>query len=162
MSDENNEEIANAATTAAEKTEEKSKTSKAKEVAKEAIKKGAAKHSLLAALAPILMGVFVFIVILIIIIGIAMFFVAMPGMVMEQLTALGKKVGDAVARFFGEDQTLNVENEQIYDTLDYLEQMGYDLKGYGFLTDYVSNTDQIDEEAPDDNGVNLDEDVGVL
>ena len=162
MSDENNEEIANAATTAAEKTEEKSKTSKAKEVAKEAIKKGAAKHSLLAALAPILMGVFVFIVILIIIIGIAMFFVAMPGMVMEQLKALGKKVGDAFARFFGEDQTLNVENEQIYDTLDYLEQMGYDLKGYGFLTDYVSNTDQIDEEAPDDNGVNLDEDVGVL
>ena len=162
MSDENNEEIASAATAAEKKTEEKSKTSKAKEVAKEAIKKGAAKHSLLAALAPILMGVFVFIVILIIIIGIAMFFVAMPGMVMEQLKALGKKIGDAFARFFGEDQTLNVENEQIYDTLDYLEQMGYDLKGYGFLTDYVSNTDQIDEEAPDDNGVNLDEDVGVL
>src|SRR5690625_2628906 len=140
MGEENNEEIANAATTAEKKTEEKSKTSKAKEaakVAKEAIKKGAAKHSLLAALAPILMGVFVFIVILIIIIGIDMFFVAMPGMVMEQLKALGKKIGDAFARFFGEDQTLNVENEQIYDTLDYLEQMGYDLKGYGFLTDYV-------------------------
>ena len=45
MGEENNEEIANAATTAEKKTEEKSKTSKAKEaakVAKEAIKKGKA------------------------------------------------------------------------------------------------------------------------
>ncbi|HIT71650.1 MAG TPA: hypothetical protein IAD08_07030, partial [Candidatus Scatovivens faecipullorum] len=152
MGEEENEEIANAATTAEKKTEEKSKTSKAKEaakVAKEAIKKGAAKHSLLAALAPILMGVFVFIVILIIIIGIAMFFVTLPGMVMEKLKALFEDLGNFIAAWYGADTTEQISDTDVFETLDYLEQMGYDLKGYGFLTDYVGDDDSGVEKEDD-------------
>ena len=126
------------------------------------IKSGAAKQSLLAALGPILLWAFVIIVILIIIIGIAMFLVTMPGMVMEQLKALFKEAGNFIAAFFGADTTKQIENTEIYSTLDYLEQMGWDLKGEGFLTDYVKSEDEIDEDANKDNGVNLDEKVGVL
>ena len=126
------------------------------------IKSGAAKQSLLAALGPILLKAFGIIVFLIIIIGIAMFLVTMPGMVMEQLKALFKEAGNFIAAFFGADTTKQIENTEIYSTLDYLEQMGWDLKGEGFLTDYVKSEDEIDEDANKDNGVNLDEKVGVL
>ena len=66
-----------------------------------------------------------------------MFLVTMPGMVMEQLKALFKEAGNFIAAFFGADTTKQIENTEIYSTLDYLEQMGWDLKGEGFLTDYV-------------------------
>ena len=126
------------------------------------IKSGAAKQSLMAALGPILLWGFVIIVILIIAIGIAMFLVTMPGMVMEQLKALFKEAGNFIAAFFGADTTKQIENTEIYSTLDYLEQMGWDLKGEGFLTDYVKSENDLDKEANKDNGVNLDEKTGVL
>ncbi len=96
----------------------------AKRLAK-SVKSGAAKQSLMAALGPILLWGFVIIVILIIVIGIAMFLVTMPGMVMEQLKALFKDAGNFIAAFFGADTTKQVENTEIYSTLDYLEQMGF-------------------------------------
>ena len=102
--------------------------------------KSAAKHSALTALGPILFWVIVVILIIIIIVGIVMFFITMPGMVMDKLKELAKNIADDFASFFGGDTTTFIENQAIYDTLDYLEQMGYDLKGYGFLTDYVEDS----------------------
>lgn len=102
----------------------------------QSIKSGAAKQSLLAALGPILLWVFVIIVMIIIIIGIAMFLVTMPGMVMDQLKAIVKELGNYVAAFFGADTTEQIEDTEIYSTLDYLEQMGWDIKGEGFLTGF--------------------------
>ncbi len=103
--------------------------------------KNAAAKSLIKVLLPVLTWVLVFIIILIIIIGIVLFFITMPGMVMDKLKELSKNVGKGIAGFFGEDKTKQVDDEEICDVLDYLEQMGYDLKGYGFLTDYVGPKD---------------------
>ena len=99
--------------------------------------KNVAKKSLVKILLPILTWVLVFIIILIIIIGIVLFFITMPGMVMDKLKELSKNIGKGIAAFFGADTTKQVDDEEICGVLDYLEQMGYDLKGYGFLTDYV-------------------------
>ncbi len=107
--------------------------------------KNAAQKSLIKFLLPILTWVLVFIIILIIIIGIVMFFLTMPGMVIEQIKQLARNVGEAVASWFGEDETKQISDEDINEVLDYLEQMGYDLKGYGFLTDTVgSNEDGVE------------------
>ncbi len=110
---------------------------KIQEKLSKSVTKNAAQKSLIKALLPILTWVLVFIIILIIIIGIVLFFITMPGMVIEQIKELAKDVGNTVASWFGEDTTKQVEKVDINKTLDYLEQMGYDLKGYGFLTKYL-------------------------
>ena len=126
---------------------------KVQERLSKSLKKNVAKQSLMKVLMPILIYAIAFIMILIIIIGIILFLITMPGMVMDQLKAFARQVGDAVSSWFGSDSTTQVNDEDVYETLDYLEQMGYDLKGYGFLTDYVGE---------DDDGVERDEENDTI
>ena len=126
---------------------------KVQERLSKSLKKNAVKQSLIKFLLPILINVLVFLMILIIIIGIIMFIITLPGMVMEQLKQLAKDVGNAVASWFGADSTKQVDDVRIYDTLTYLEQMGYDLKGYGFLTDYVGEDDDGVERDEEDDSI---------
>jgi len=122
----------------------------AQKVAKEGAKKIAGKASLMGPLAHVIAVAAPILVIVIILGGIILFFLTMPGMVMEQLKAILRELGDYVAAFFGADTTEMIQDTDIYKTLDYLEEMGYDLKGYGFLTDYVGDED--DGVERDDEG----------
>jgi hypothetical protein len=119
---------------------------------KKSAKSGAAKHSVLAALGPILFWVFVIIVILIVIIGIAMFLVTMPGMVMDQLKEIFKDVSNSIASWFGEDSTTQVDYDVLYETIDYLNEMGYDIKGYGFLTSFIESESDLTKDQKKDIG----------
>ena len=126
------------------------------------VTKNAAKQSLLHVLMPIITWAAVIIICIIILIGIIMFFITMPGMAMEQLKAYGKKVADAFSAFFGGDKTTQVGDEEIYGVLTYLEQMSYDLKGYGFLTDYLDSSNYLDDVAESKKeDAHLDEKIGV-
>ena len=117
---------------------------------KDAGKKAAVKGKLAAAMGPVIFWASVAIVAIIIIIGIIMFFETMPGMVMEKLKALGKSIAKAWNSWWGSDDTQQVDNTQIYQALDYLHEMEYDLKGYGFLTKYVDGEES--GVKRDDNG----------
>ena len=141
----------------------------AKKLAKKAAKKGASKGAATAAAGPVIFWATVVIVVIIILVGIIMFFATMPGMVMEKLKELFKALGDAIASFFGADTTIQIEDDQIYETLDYLENMGYDLKGYGFLHGYFEksdeNTSKIEDQLSDDQkkaGYFVDKNIGVV
>lgn len=90
----------------------------------------------------VLFWVFVVIVAIIILTGIIMFLVTMPGMIMDKLKALFKEIGNYVAAFFGADTTQQIDDIRIYETLDYIEDMGWDLKGEGFLTGYYETGDE--------------------
>ena len=90
----------------------------------------------------VLFWVLVVIVILIIIIGVLMFLITMPGMVMAKLKELFQAIGDAVAAFFGADTTKQINKVELFETLDYIEDMGWDLKGEGFLTGYYKLGDE--------------------
>lgn len=161
-SSDNNEDAS--MTQAQESSMSKSKESwskKTTDAVKKAVKNWKGKSSLLAAIGPILLWIFIALVILIIIIGLVMFLVTMPGMVMEQLKALFNSLGNYVAAFFGADTTQQIDDTEIFDTLDYLEQMGYDLKGFGFLTDYVDSLD-VGEDYDNSNGAKLDTKTGVI
>ena len=164
MPEENNQDDAIAQ--AQESSESRSKQSWSKKTTnavKKAVKNWKSKSSVIAALGPILLWIFVALVILIVIIGLVMFLVTMPGMVMEQLKSLFNSLGNYVACFFGADVTKQIDDTEIFDTLDYLEQMGYDIKGFGFLTDYVDSLAVNDEQDYDDsNGAKLDTKTGVI
>ena len=109
----------------------------AQKIAQKGAKKFAGKASLMGPLAHIIAVAAPILIIIIILGGIILFFLTMPGMVMEQLKAIFKEVAAGICSWFGADDTKQVEDKEIYEALDYLEEMGYDLTGYGFLTDYV-------------------------
>ena len=116
-------------------------------------KKEAAKQSLLKAITPILIYVGLFLLILFIIIGIIMFLQTMPGIVMQDLKGKFAQLGNNIVSFFGADTTKLIEEKEIYGVLDELEAMGYDLKGYGFLTEYVDKDVEGNLEDDEDDGV---------
>jgi len=142
----------------------------AKKAGEAAVKKGA-----MLALSHVIFWAAIIIIALIVLIGIAMFFVTMPGMVMSKLKNLIKAAGNAWCSFWGEDETEQIENRQVYEIMDYVEQMGYSLKGHGFLTHYLNQGDAVSttkvmydgedithEEMMEDDQVEYDEDLGVF
>lgn len=112
-----------------------------KKVANMAAKKIIGKGSMMGPLSHVLIAIAPILILVIFLIGIILFLLTMPGMVMEKLKALFNDVANAIAAYFGADTTQMVDDEDIYATLDYLEEMGYDLKGFGFLTDYIGDSD---------------------
>ncbi len=84
--------------------------------------------------------VLIIILILIVVIGIIFFFITMPGMVVG-------KIGDAINSFRENVEAfmdgnnaakIFVNREQVLGAAEYLNQMGYDLDGFGFLDDEVT------------------------
>ena len=71
---------------------------------------------------------------IIVITGTVFFFVGMPGLVGEKLKQLGQNILDSLQNMLqgAED---NVKTEEIASVANYLESMGYDLKGEGFITE---------------------------
>lgn len=146
-----------------EKAKEEIKKKAAKETAKKAATKTAtklaAKSSLMAALGPILVWAAIIIVAIIILVGIIMFFMTVPGMVMDKLKSFTTDLAKSLASFYGADSTAMISDEEKYEVLDYLEQMGYDLKGYGFISE---NVDSSDPNYDEKQGVIRDPDTGKI
>ena len=53
-----------------------------------------------------------------------------------------------------------IDDIEIFETLNYLEEMGYDLKGFGFLTDYATEEDLADLD--DKTNAKIDKELGVI
>ncbi len=102
------------------------------------------------AISRIFIILFIIIALITITLGIIMFFVTMPGMSMDRLNQLSEKIGIDIDKMFN-NGSVEVKDQDIYDIMDYLVGMGYDLKSFGFLTDnsdrYEDNTlkDDIDD-----------------
>ena len=126
---------------------------KAKKEIKKKVVSGAGKKSLIAALGPILMWAAIIIFAIIIIVGIVTFLMTMPGMVMSKLKEFAEDIGKSIASYFGANEITFVDDEEIYEVLDYFEDMGYDLKGYGFLTDFADKDDHGNLIDDEDDGV---------
>lgn len=123
----------------------------------------AAKLSLAAPLATVLFWVFVVIVALILLIGIIMFIVTMPGLMMDKLKNLAQDIANGWLAWWGGDKSKQITEEKIYETLDYIEDMGFDLKGYGFLTGYKDD-DDVDSLTAEQKeaGYSVDDAIGVI
>ncbi len=128
---------------------------KAKKEITKKVAEGAAKKSVIAAMGPILAYVAIIVFAIVVITGVVVFLMTMPGMVMSKLKKLAYNIGNGIASYFGSDETYQkVDDNEINILLDYLDDMGYDLKGDGFLTGYKTGNDL-------DGGDYLDEKQGV-
>lgn len=75
-------------------------------------------------------------------IGIIIFFISMPGMVMEKMKKYSEDFGKGLSsKVFGINTGKELSEKSIYETLNYLEEMGYDLNSYGLTNN--ENTDDI-------------------
>ena len=172
-----NDEIKEEKTSKSHENKAKSKAEKiSKKLKEKTMKKAATKGKLVAGMGPVIFWVVIFLLVIIILIGVSMFFVSMPGMVMEKIKRIFSDLGNYVSAFFGADTTKQIKQEDIYQSLDYLEEMGYDLKGFGFITDYYKSTDSNinnviadglteEDKALDENGnpnYVVDDETGVI
>ncbi len=133
----------------------KSKTKNMKNMFSKMTKNKAGTRTLVKALSKILVTCGWYILAFIVIVGIIMFFLTMPGMVMEKLKGLFKALADTWSAWWGGDTTEQFEDVEIYNVLNYLDDMGYDLKGYGFVTEFL--TKPIEEYVDGGAGENLNE-----
>ena len=153
---------------AVQESAEKAAQKVTQKMAKETTKKVAAKASLMGPLGHIIAIAAPILIIIIILGGIILFLLTAPGMVIEKLKGLGKALARGMASWFGADDTEMVDDTVIYQTLDYLEEMGYDLKGYGFLTDYLTQDDYNNMTEKEKNKIgpadkiDFDDEVGVI
>ena len=108
-------------------------------------------------LGPIIFWATVVIIAIVVLVGIGTFLMTTPGLLMDKLKELSKAIGNSILSAWGYDTTKMVDDEAVYNVLDYLERMNYDLKGYGFLSGYTY------EVGNDDDGENkyVFEDVDV-
>lgn len=129
---------ANMVGNAAKQTGKQASKEASKKAAEQAAKqagKAAVKAGSKLALGPILFWVILIVLIIIFIVGILFFFITMPGIVVG-------KIGDAINGFrtaVGDyvDSTNKAEKvvkEEVVKAAKYVENMGYDLQGYGFLS----------------------------
>lgn len=121
----------------------------AKQAAKAAAKAGtkvAAKAGI-AASPPVLIAILV-IVAIIFLIGVISFFSIMGDMIIGKIKGFLQGVWDALETVFTGDQAeAKINDEQVKNAASYLEQMGYDLVGMGFVkTEY--NTTNKNEGEP--------------
>ena len=94
--------------------------------------------SLIAPFLPYIAIVIVVILIIIAMIGLIMFLLMLPGVMMGQINEFLDKAGTALAKFWEGDAEAMVETEDIVSVANYLENMGYDLRNYGFVTSPVT------------------------
>ena len=170
--EENGEETEEGGEESSEQSEKQSKSGTktggvAKDIAKKKIEKevkqkiltkmGTTKlMSLLAPILPYLAIALLIIILIIILIGIIMFLLMLPGILMGKITALVEGAAKALESFWEGKEDAAVDTEDIIGVADYLENMGYDLKEYGFVTSPVEKAsfDGSAEDAYiDDSGI---------
>ena len=170
--EENGEETEEGGEESSEQSEKQSKSGTktggvAKDIAKKKIEKEAKQKiltkmgttklmSLLAPILPYLAIALLIIILIIILIGIIMFLLMLPGILMGKITALVEGAAKALESFWEGKEDAAVDTEDIIGVADYLENMGYDLKEYGFVTSPVEKAsfDGSAEDAYiDDSGI---------
>ncbi len=89
--------------------------------------------SLLGPLLPYIAIAVLIILAIIMIIGIVAFFLTLPGLLRDKLNALGQSIADGIKSIFMPEAAV-VHEEDIVELAQYINSMGYDVLGYGFVT----------------------------
>lgn len=137
-------------------------------VAKNATKKVAEKmvaNSMLS-LGPLLpyIGIAIAVILIIIaIIGIIGFLTTVPGLMKDKLHSFGKSIGIGFRSLYNTSANAATTDDEILELAKYINEMGYDLMGFGFVTpkdhtqvitsDYLESQGYTVEENQDDGTV---------
>ena len=110
---------------------------------------GAAGAGVATTIGPVILIIAIIIIIIIVVIGIIFFFTTMPGMVVGKIGEAINKFREGVEDFVngGDAAQIYVDRQQVIDAAEYLETMGYDLEGYGFLDDSTKQIVSAEEKT---------------
>ncbi|MCR5186104.1 MAG: CHAP domain-containing protein [Clostridia bacterium] len=97
---------------------------------------GAAAGGVLAAAWPVVVIILIIVAIIIIVTGFVMFFLTIPGMILGQIKSFSVGIYDGIMDMLIGSEN-NVKMSEVIEVADYIENMGYDLHGAGFLTDQI-------------------------
>lgn len=100
------------------------------------------------------------IVLSLIIIGIIQALLSMPGMVLGKLKEFGQYMLSQIVGFFtGDTVTTRIDGEDVIDIAQYIQDMGYDIEGYGFgKVEYEEDEDTTDKVGIDNSNIkNIDD-----
>ena len=138
---------------------------KVQEIAKDAASKGARKVSknviknqvsskVLTALLPYITVALVFILVAIIIIGILAFFLTLPGMMGQKITEIFEDLSKSIQSIYKGEVDASITNKEVIELANYIENMDYDLIGYGFvrpnLDSSVKTVEQLSKDGYED------------
>lgn len=139
---------------AAEEGSKKAAEEGAKQVAKEGVKQGATQAATQAggtaaaagtAATPvgwIILIIIAIIVLIIIIVGIFTAIQSMPGLLTGKLKNIGNQFIEGLLSLTVTEQAeAQINQEDLNDVANYIEEMGLDLKGFGFLSEEVASTE---------------------
>lgn len=134
------------------KTKQNNNNSNAKKIAQNAekVKKLANKFKGWVKYLPIIIKAIIIILIVLILIGLIQFFRTMPGMYLENVKEFGLNLwGNIVGFFNGDNITVTVTEEDQIALAQRIQDMGYDVVGYGFADatyeyDNADNSQDID------------------
>lgn len=99
----------------------------------------------------VILGIAVFVLIVVILIGIISFFMTMPGMVRDSIVEFVNDLWTKFKSFWVGTAEGSISTEQVVGISNRLEEMGYDLVGYGFMT--ASEYEGITREETEENSV---------
>ena len=98
-----------------------------------------------------ILGAISVVIITIIVTGSAMFLHTLPGNAISKLKVYGKKLATGLSFWFYGDSSEQINENIIYSSIMNLENMGYDLLGYGLITDLKTEKDVGEYEYLDEN-----------
>ena len=104
---------------------------KTKQGAKKVLKNKKVQAFLIAHL-PIIIIIVLIIIAILMLIGIIVFLVTMPGLLMEKIEEFIKvPIGNICGMFSGDSTTAKISKEEVVSLAQYLQNMGYDIETYG-------------------------------
>ncbi|MCR5186166.1 MAG: hypothetical protein K6D97_03510 [Clostridia bacterium] len=99
----------------------------------------AAVGGVFAAIWPVLLVILIIVVAIIVVSGFVMFLLTMPSIILGNVKNYAVSFYDGIINLaIGEDK--NVKMSQVIEVADYIESMGYDLHGAGFLSDEIEGS----------------------
>lgn len=100
--------------------------------------------------APALGYVLLVLLIIFIIGGLIAFFLTMPGLMMEKINKTLNNIVTTIKSFYGSTVDAHTSDEDIIELAKYIENMDYDLIGYGFIKPIVNDNIKLSEELIQD------------
>ena len=128
------------------------KANKAKKIAQKAdkAKKAAQKVKTWIKYLPIIIKVGLIVLVILILVGIVQFFRTIPGMYLENAKEFGMNLwGEIVGYFNGDNITSKISNEDQIALAQRIQDMGYDIIGYGFADATYEYDNEANSEAID-------------
>ena len=94
----------------------------------------------------------VFLIIIFLIVGFVAFFITMPGLFFNKFIQACQGFWNSIV---GDDETFTVNEEEVVNLANYIEDLGYDVEGFGFASIGTVERETSEDEEQEENHVGV-------